>query len=736
MSQWYEKFEIPATGEKTLKLFTCPKSHKFTLSLSEMKKRIKTRSKICPICDGWAYLSKYDTSNYIGRKIASKVCRIDPNVIPMCTEAKFCWKCPDCRTTKNSTLQSFIRHKKCMECRKYERTPSEDCSDDCWEAYDNGDFGGKNTKRCSRCKKILDAKICPVDLCEKQAKWCIIGDKTPLTCEEHNKIYKDQGYEMVYRPTDICTHPECDGFTNPVYGDGKRKKPYRCIKHKEPWMKDKSGSRCKSCGKGAHYVLENKAGRYCQKCAKSESNKSGISFKTDRKLCEKCGIKHPSFNKPGLPPRYCKSCSTSDMVNIKNTKCVECNEITAHYNYRGYPARYCHGCKKDDMVQINVQECQFEGCIERAYFNYKGNKKPIRCKLHKEPGMVSTGNHLCEFEECKRYAVYGDKITKKVQYCREHKTVLGENAINLKHIMCEDCGAKQASYNFKGEPPLYCKGCADFDMIDVRNNTCDECDDRAKYGFPRKRKNKCELHKLDGMVQRPNALCIECKKNIALYGKTANEQELCGDCAEGQDEYFPVVRKSCKCRDPDICFGIDVLNEKGYCISCDPEGHYKIRRNIKELILKTWLIRAGYKEKVDFTHDKTTEDIKTCAGKSLRPDFIFDKHHSVVIIGCDENQHTDRLCELLRVIKIYRAFDGIPVVYIRYNPDPFKFKGEKRHPTLKDRRDLLLGVLRKCLNEMPPDGLHLLYLYYDEFNEDNIELEKVNLEEIMKTGKV
>lgn len=45
----------------------------------------------------------------------------------------------------------------------------------------------------------------------------------------------------------------------------------------------------------------------------------------------------------------------------------------------------------------------------------------------------------------------------------------------------------------------------------------------------------------------------------------------------------------------------------------------------------------------------------------------------MIIVECDENQHGSYACEceLGRMITLFQDYGGMPVVFIRYNPDNY-----------------------------------------------------------------
>jgi hypothetical protein len=88
----------------------------------------------------------------------------------------------------------------------------------------------------------------------------------------------------------------------------------------------------------------------------------------------------------------------------------------------------------------------------------------------------------------------------------------------------------------------------------------------------------------------------------------------------------------------------------------------------KELEVKSWFDAAGL---VYVSHDKMV-DHGECS--RYRPDFLFDAVTHLKVTEVDEHQHFDRACECeqIRMVNMYHAMDGRPLVFLRINPDGYK----------------------------------------------------------------
>jgi hypothetical protein len=95
-----------------------------------------------------------------------------------------------------------------------------------------------------------------------------------------------------------------------------------------------------------------------------------------------------------------------------------------------------------------------------------------------------------------------------------------------------------------------------------------------------------------------------------------------------------------------------------------------------------------------------------------RVDFTFELATGVVLLECDERMHSDRVlrCELVRQAEVSLGFGGLPVHWIRYNPDAFKIDGVTRVTQKGERETELLRVLQEALGHA--DYGHLITITY------------------------
>jgi hypothetical protein len=101
-----------------------------------------------------------------------------------------------------------------------------------------------------------------------------------------------------------------------------------------------------------------------------------------------------------------------------------------------------------------------------------------------------------------------------------------------------------------------------------------------------------------------------------------------------------------------------------------------------------------------------------------RPDRVYDFGDKIVILECDEHQHQERdcSCEVTRMVNLGQTFGGLPVYFIRWNPDNYSPLDNKKPEAIKKRyilcgdliRDIQMGVTK-----LPVALVSVIYLYYD-----------------------
>ena len=471
-----------------------------------------------------------------------------------------------------------------------------------------------------------------------------------------------------------------------------------CAEHKEPDMVDVMHKTCESCDKLPTFNTrgETKA-RFCAE------HKEPDMVNVKDKTCESCE-KQPTFNIRGqTKARFCAEHKEPDMVDVKNKTCESCERRPA-YNIRGETkGRFCAEHKEPEMVDVTHKTC--ESCEKIPTFNTRGQTKGRFCAEHKEPDMVDVKNKTCE--SCDKLPTYNTRGETKRRFCAEHKE---PEMVDVTHKTCELC-KRRPTFNTRGETKgRFCAEHKKPDMVDVLNKTCESCDTIARYGWLGKGISRCASHRQKGMITSPNRKC-NCKQ---LGTHEANSERFC-------DEHMPIGAENLGVETCTSC-GLDDILTNGKCNTCDPTTQ-KIRQHAKENRVRDVLQANGLG---DHVHDRMLEG-KVCG--SERPDFQFDCGTHFVYCEVDEHQHRSYACECEqgRMINLVHV-RGIPVRWIRYNPDMYEPMEGQRAVKLEQREKKLVEYIKWAMKHSPQEEGNyssVLYLFYNDYDTKNQEWNKL-----------
>ena len=421
------------------------------------------------------------------------------------------------------------------------------------------------------------------------------------------------------------------------------------------------------------------------------------------KQCNRCKriLEESFFVKKNKLYSRCNDCNK---LSSKAIFCEICGE-EANYNSKGEKnGRFCKNHKESGMVNIKTKICTYVNCLKRAIFNKKGLFPPILCKRHKEFGMVNLNyKQTCEILDCKKIPSFNYKGQTKGKYCSEHK----ENG-----------------------------------MICLTKHYCqyNQCNNYSYYGYCGELPSHCSKHKLKNMVSKPKKHCIgtdeeDCKE-LAIYGE--NKPLHCEEHRYPSEKCW-LVKPCSKCGREN-----ELLNKDGLCYYiCSHEKYlseYKKYQKMKESTMVNFI-----REKVQLPNT-----VKECVADKIvdkvcnkyRPDLAYDCGSHIVIVECDENQHKNynwQSCasnsslenaEEKRMYEIFIAFELLPTLFIRFNPDNFKVNGiDCKTYTQNQRLVILKKWLEHCFN-IPIDQLtqnvKYIKLFYDNFSEEAIKFKTID----------
>ena len=320
--------------------------------------------------------------------------------------------------------------------------------------------------------------------------------------------------------------------------------------------------------------------------------------------------------------------------------------------------------------------------------------------------MVDVKSKRCASQGCDSHPVF-DLLGGKGRFCKTHKTA---EMVDVKNKRCDSqgCDSINPVFDLPGGKGRFCKTHSTAEMVDVKSKRCISlgCHIRASYGRPGYPATHCSPHRLPGMIRRPNGKCLVCKQP-ALYGIHFIPRH-CETHRIEEDQNL--VEQECV-----SCHLVMVLGEDQRCEYCHPET-FQTARLAKQNALMAYLDQRDLKG----ASTDTIVNQGDC-GKE-RPDRVYELPDRVIILECDEHQHRDRacVCEQTRMVNISQGYGGIPVSFIRWNPDDYSPVQEKKLPESIAKRYALVGDLIRDLIQgrtLPPATLlSAIYLYYDEWD--------------------
>ena len=175
------------------------------------------------------------------------------------------------------------------------------------------------------------------------------------------------------------------------------------------------------------------------------------------------------------------------------------------------------------------------------------------------------------------------------------------------------------------------------------------------------------------------------------------------------NEHRNLVEQECN-----SCHLLYPLNDKSLCECCDPKS-FESGRLAKQNSLMAYLAYMGL-------HGTSTDkmvDGGECGRE--RPDRVFELPDRVIIVECDENQHKERacVCEQTRMVNIGQAFGGLPVYFIRWNPDEYACSSELQRVLVRKRQEELGELVTHwttcALEDLPVTGglVWCFFMYFD-----------------------
>ena len=276
--------------------------------------------------------------------------------------------------------------------------------------------------------------------------------------------------------------------------------------------------------------------------------------------------------------------------------------------------------------------------------------------------------------------------------------------VNVKDKACEQSGCeKQPVYNVRGATTgRFCAEHKEPEMVNVKDKTCETsgCTTRARYAPLGHKATHCAPHRQKGMISHPCRTCqASCCRQLGTH--EAEGKRYC-------EVHMPVGAQNLGMASCSVCGLEDILHD-GKCDTCNPIV-VQIRLHAKENRIRDVLTVAG----ISFVHDKMLEG--SICGRE-RPDFQIDCGTHFVYVEVDEHQHQSYACECeqTRMVNLVEV-RGMPVRWIRYNPDMYEVVKGQRQAKAEQREKRLVEYVMWAMKHTPQENENMsevLYLFYN-----------------------
>lgn len=316
--------------------------------------------------------------------------------------------------------------------------------------------------------------------------------------------------------------------------------------------------------------------------------------------------------------------------------------------------------------------CKHKSCSKRAIYGYLESSRQY-CSVHKQDGMVNRNTTRCA---CGKVPSFNKKLTDPPKYCFDCKT---DEMIQVRSRRCTNCNQHRATYGIT--KASHCSMCKTNDMHDLNHTKCTCGKATPSFHFPHESKPKyCNQCRLEGMVDKTNVMCPDCP--IGQRGNV-KYRNYCTFCFANRFPYDPLTRA--------------------------------IRTKSKENQVKAF-INANFD---GFVHDQSIHLGGCDCTSRRRLDHYKLIGNTFLVIETDEYQHKryDQNDEEVRYDDLYMIHSG-KWIYIRFNPDSYIYKREKRHTSMKSRLQTLKKEIEKQINRIQhgenSELVEIIHLYYDD----------------------
>ena len=295
---------------------------------------------------------------------------------------------------------------------------------------------------------------------------------------------------------------------------------------------------------------------------------------------------------------------------------------------------------------------------------------------------------------------------------------------------CKDCGGGSICDHQRERST--CKECGGSSICGhgIIKQTCKECSPQSfcVHGRTKRTCRDCDGSAFCGHGIRKQT-CKECSpSSFCKHNKTKYECKECGGtrfCGHGKrKEWCKDCGGSALCKS-EWCSSKKQKKYDGYCWFCyvNMFPDKPVARNFKT---KERAVVDYVKSQFEF---EWICDRRVAEGCSLRrPDLLLHLGDQVIVVECDENQHTDYdcSCENKRLMEISQDVDHVPLVFIRFNPDDYTKDGVKttscwndgkikksKEKEWKERLEVLKTQIQYWIDNRTPKTVEIVQLFYD-----------------------
>jgi hypothetical protein len=390
--------------------------------------------------------------------------------------------------------------------------------------------------------------------------------------------------------------------------------------------------------------------------------------------------------------------------NLPSTKAFPCT-------IEGCTKSYTHKAHLNLHVKThdpkNKHKCTFDGCNYET--NYKGTLDiHLRSHTNEKPYKCDFPDCTAEFKQSAHLAVHkrrhtGDKKYKcPVDGCDYASVKKGGLDSHLdrhyenKKFICDyaDCRIKCITkFDLKMHKLTH---------TEEKNITCDLCKATFKY------KISLKYHQQTAHSDEKAFSCdfLDCK-----YACKAKILLECHKRIHEEVKRFKCTEETC-----------DFVANQGHHLKSHIASWHTEEGQQKRKISEETVAKLLTKHDIDYKRESRVELAMCNNGTYARIDFIHIRNGVLFAIENDEDQHKEYpvMCEISRMLNVHSTWmtsgNTLPVVWIRFNPDGFKFDGKSIYTRLAKKHRIanvvkLIEKLSSTSKEALPE-MQIWYCYY------------------------